>query len=114
MGNRLDLIKENVSEARIAPPIRNTLMFHAGGRWILKVDPSGQLELNPDIPQAQLVVDFVSLCNQLRADRVFNRLKCRGVSRLEDNEQALVLYFDRKPTNDEMREIHDEFKNDTV
>jgi hypothetical protein len=30
----------------------------------------------------------------------------RGIGRVADNEQALILYFDRKPTDDEMRAIH--------
>lgn len=30
-----------------------------------------------------------------------------GVSRMFDNEQALLVSLDRKPTNDEMRDIHD-------
>lgn len=34
-------------------------------------------------------------------------LKARGVGRVADNEQAVMLYFDRKLTDDELRELHE-------
>jgi hypothetical protein len=30
----------------------------------------------------------------------------KGIGRVADNEKALILYFDRKPSDDEMRAIH--------
>ena len=35
------------------------------------------------------------------------RLKCPGVGRDKDNEQSLCFYFNRKPSDDEMRYLHD-------
>lgn len=34
-------------------------------------------------------------------------LKVWGVSRDAENEKALIIYFDRALTDDEMREVHD-------
>lgn len=34
-------------------------------------------------------------------------LKCPGVGRDADNEKSLCFYFDRKPTDDEMRYLHE-------
>lgn len=34
--------------------------------------------------------------------------KARGVGRISDNENAVILYFDRPLTDDELRELHDE------
>lgn len=34
-------------------------------------------------------------------------LKAIGISRMSDNEKALLVCFNRKPTDDEMRRIHD-------
>lgn len=31
----------------------------------------------------------------------------RGIGRVADNEKAIILYFDRKLTDDEMRALHD-------
>ena len=32
----------------------------------------------------------------------------RGIGRVADNPKAVMLYFDRSLTDDEMREIHDQ------
>jgi hypothetical protein len=37
-------------------------------------------------------------------------LRLWGVSRVADNEQALLLSFDRRPTDDELRALHERFK----
>src|SRR6185437_15107724 len=34
-------------------------------------------------------------------------LRCPGVGRDADNEQSLCFYFNRKPTDDEMRFLHE-------
>lgn len=34
-------------------------------------------------------------------------LKCPGVGRDTENEQSLCFYFSRKPTDDEMRYLHE-------
>jgi hypothetical protein len=36
-----------------------------------------------------------------------NDLKVYGTGRVADNEQALLVMMSRKPTDDELREIHD-------
>jgi hypothetical protein len=38
------------------------------------------------------------------------RLKCPGVRRDKDNENWLCFYFDRRPTDNEMRFLHDVMK----
>ncbi len=35
------------------------------------------------------------------------KLKCPGVGRDAENEKSLCFYFDRKPTDDEMRYLHE-------
>ncbi|WP_126010299.1 hypothetical protein [Georhizobium profundi] len=34
-------------------------------------------------------------------------LRCLGAGRLEDNERALFFIFDRAPTDDDLRFLHD-------
>lgn len=34
-------------------------------------------------------------------------LKCNGVGRAKDYERSLILYFNRPPTDDELRHIHE-------
>lgn len=34
-----------------------------------------------------------------------------GVSRVADNEQAVLLSFDRRPTDDELRDIHERLRS---
>ncbi len=36
-----------------------------------------------------------------------SKLKCSGVGRDKDNEQFLFFAFSRKPTDDEMRYLHE-------
>lgn len=36
-----------------------------------------------------------------------DKLKCPGVGRDAENEKSLCFYFDRKPTDDEMRYLHE-------
>lgn len=31
----------------------------------------------------------------------------RGIGRVSDNAQVLIVFFDREPTDDEMRAVHD-------
>jgi hypothetical protein len=35
------------------------------------------------------------------------KLRAVGVARMHDNEQAVLVCFDRKPTDDELRDVHD-------
>lgn len=35
---------------------------------------------------------------------------CKGISRMGDNANALLLHFDRRPTDDEMRAVHEVVK----
>jgi hypothetical protein len=44
------------------------------------------------------------------ASNVSTDLRLWGVSRVADNEQALMLSFDRSPTDDELRAIHERFR----
>lgn len=112
-----DLVVDSVTTGnvmRITNPIEHPITFHQGGRWIMKVDPQGHIELNTDVPQDKLVRDFVALCNQLRQSTRINRLFMRGIGRVADNPQALMLYFDRRPSDDEVRHIHEEFRDGTL
>lgn len=34
-------------------------------------------------------------------------LKCPGAGRVGDNDQALIFYFNRRPTDDEFRYLHE-------
>lgn len=34
-------------------------------------------------------------------------IRACGIGRMADNDKALLVYFDRRPTDDEMRDIHD-------
>lgn len=36
----------------------------------------------------------------------FNRLRVAGVSRVGDNAKVLMVSFDREPTDDELRKVH--------
>lgn len=46
------------------------------------------------------------LDDQLRSDKP-SALRAVGVARMHDNDQAVLVCFDRKPTDDELREVHD-------
>jgi hypothetical protein len=37
-------------------------------------------------------------------------LKARGVGRMFDNEKAVLVMFDRKLTDDELRSLHDQIR----
>lgn len=43
-----------------------------------------------------------------------NPLKVSGVGRMWDNEKALLLILDRKPTDDELRAIHNQLSGETA
>jgi hypothetical protein len=34
----------------------------------------------------------------------------KGIGRVADNEKAIILYFDRRLTDDEMRALHDHLR----
>jgi hypothetical protein len=40
--------------------------------------------------------------------------RARGIGRVSDNENAVILYFDRKLTDDEMRAVHHLSDGNTV
>jgi len=50
---------------------------------------------------------MMELARRLLARCEADKFKVSGVYRLEDIEKALLVFFDRKPTNDDMRDIHD-------
>jgi hypothetical protein len=39
-------------------------------------------------------------------------LRIKGCGRDADNEKALVLYFNRKPTDDELRALYDNLRRE--
>ncbi len=39
-----------------------------------------------------------------------DKLKCPGVGRNGDHDGSLIFYFSRRPTDDEMRYLHDVMK----
>lgn len=39
-----------------------------------------------------------------------SKLRCPGIGRDKDNPQSLALYFDRPPTDGEMRYLHEVIK----
>lgn len=43
-----------------------------------------------------------------------SKLRCAGIGRDKDNPQSLSLYFDRSPTDDEMRYLHEVIKHACV
>lgn len=47
-----------------------TFFTQSSNRWILQIEPSGKIILNPEIPQDEAARDFVMLCNTYASKKI--------------------------------------------